>query len=53
MAYYTTESCCLETFTALINRSLAPDDVPLADMIVQNVPVYDAARIGPALADPE
>ena len=52
MGYYSTASCNLAAFTAIIDRQLTGDDVPYAAQIDKNVPVYDMAQLDTVLADP-
>ncbi len=42
--YYTAQSCDLSEFQSLCAQSLAPEDVPHAHEIAQNVPIYDVAQ---------
>ena len=50
--YYRAEDCRLEDFAALTGRRLAAAEVPQAGAIERNIPVYDMARLRPALEDP-
>lgn len=52
VGYFTAESCDLEEFTALIDQKAQARDMPLADDIQKNVPIYDMARLRPALERP-
>jgi len=47
--YYDEEDCNVDDFAALINQTALPASMPQADEITQNVPVYDMARLRPAL----
>lgn len=51
-AYFEVETCDLNTFKSVCGRSLADIDVPLADMIQKNVPIYDIGRLGASFSDP-
>lgn len=48
--YFDETSCDLETFKDLIGRTLAQEDVPQADHIQANIPVYRAADLAPVMA---
>ena len=50
--YFDPEACDIDAFEALVGQSLSPDDVPQADDIQKNVPIYDMARLAPVLDDP-
>ena len=47
--YFDAASCDLEEFTSLVGQSLSAQDVPQADRIEKNIPVYAAARCQAAL----
>jgi ectoine hydroxylase-related dioxygenase (phytanoyl-CoA dioxygenase family) len=51
--YFEAADCDLAAFTALIDQSLCPADVPLATDIAQNIPIYDMAALTPALHGPQ
>ena len=50
--YFDRDAADLETFAALTARALMAADVPQAAEIHENIPVYDAAALAPALEDP-
>ncbi|OIQ67806.1 phytanoyl-CoA dioxygenase (PhyH) [mine drainage metagenome] len=50
-AFFTAEDCRVEDLAALCARSLTPAEVPLATEVAKNIPLYDAARLAPMLAD--
>jgi len=52
VGYFGAASCDIAEFTALISQTLSPKTVPQADDIQKNVPIYDMARLRPALGDP-
>jgi ectoine hydroxylase-related dioxygenase (phytanoyl-CoA dioxygenase family) len=52
VGYFNAASCDIAEFTALISQTLSPKTVPQADDIQKNVPIYDMARLRPALEDP-
>lgn len=51
IGYFDPDACDLAEFTALIDRTVSPSDVPHAATIDKNVPVYDMAQLRPALED--
>ena len=51
--WLTPESCNLEDFKKLINRTTDPHDYPYAAIIEKNVPIYDSAAIIKIAAAPE
>ena len=44
--YFSADACKLRDFEALIDRQTTAQDVPNADQIAQNVPIYDMQRLG-------
>jgi ectoine hydroxylase-related dioxygenase (phytanoyl-CoA dioxygenase family) len=52
LAYFDPADCDLDAFAALTGQRLDPGSVPHAAEVVQNVPVYDVAALGGALAEP-
>lgn len=51
-AFFLAENCDLDAFKALTDRRLAPADVPLAQEIAHNIPIYHADALG-SLSDPD
>lgn len=51
VAYYDPDSCDLQEFTALIDQTTRAEDVPHAVTVEKNIPVYDMAKLRPALED--
>ena len=51
--YHDAASCRLDEFVALTARRVDPRDIPSAETVASNVPVYDAAALATALAAPE
>lgn len=49
--YFDPADCDIEEFLSVINRSTAKEDVPHAAEIVANIPIYDMAKLRPALED--
>ncbi|ATG38766.1 phytanoyl-CoA dioxygenase family protein [Phaeobacter piscinae] len=52
-AYFDPDGCALSDFTAQVQRELTPDQVPLADKIEKNIPIYDMAALKAMLSAPE
>ena len=50
--FYTEASCDLAAFRALVDQRTSPADVPQADAIEANIPLYDMDRLAPVLTDP-
>ncbi|MCL6282563.1 phytanoyl-CoA dioxygenase family protein [Ruegeria sp. 2012CJ41-6] len=50
-AYYDPDACDLREFTALIDRTTRPDQVPHAAAVEKNIPVYDMKALRPSLED--
>ncbi len=48
--YFDVDKCNLAEFTALIERSSDAVDLPNADTILKNVPIYDMTRLRPQLS---
>lgn len=48
--YFDAGSCSIDDFKALVDQKLEESDVPLAERIVSNVPVYKASEIGRVLS---
>ena len=51
--YYDAERCDVTEFEALVSQQLEPGAVPHASQILDNVPVYDMARLRGLLETPE
>ena len=49
IGFIDTNSCDLAAFKALIDQTLSKADVPLADDIQKNIPIYDMNRLRPML----
>lgn len=49
--YFTEDACKLDEFLSLIEQSASAQDVPNAADIAKNVPIYDMAKLRPALED--
>lgn len=49
--YFESEACDLAEFTQIIDQSLSSTDVLYAADIQKNVPIYDMAKLRPALED--
>lgn len=52
LACFDPADCDLAAFAALTGQRLDPGTVPRAAEVVRNVPVYDAAALGAAHAEP-
>ena len=52
-AYFGADTCDIAEFTALIDQTQHQEDVPHADDVVKNVPIYDMTRVGPLLEAPD
>lgn len=50
-AYYDPDNCDLGEFTALINQATRTEQVPHAEAIEKNIPIYNMADLRPALED--
>ncbi len=50
-AYYDPDTCDLGEFTALIDQTTQSEQVPHAAAIEKNIPIYDMAKLRPALED--
>ena len=48
--YFDAGSCSIDDFRALVDQKLEASDVPLAERIVSNVPVYKASELGRVLS---
>jgi len=53
LSYFTRDDCRISEFAALCEQTLSPDQVPQADDIRSNIPIYDMARLGGALDAPD
>ena len=53
IGYFDRESCDLDEFKVLTSQSLATSDVPHAETVARNIPIYDMGALAPALDDPE
>ncbi|ABF62503.1 Phytanoyl-CoA dioxygenase (plasmid) [Ruegeria sp. TM1040] len=51
IAYYDPDNCDLGEFKALIGQATRSEQVPLAAAIEKNIPIYDMAKLRPALED--
>ncbi len=51
IAYYDPATCDLGEFTALIDQATRSELVPYATAVEKNIPVYDMAKLRPALED--
>ena len=49
--YFDSVDCDLGAFTALINKAVEPSNVPNANDIQKNVPIYEMAELRPVLDD--
>ena len=49
MGYYSADACALDDFTQLVQQSVDPSDVPHADEVLKNIPVYDMAKLATLL----
>jgi ectoine hydroxylase-related dioxygenase (phytanoyl-CoA dioxygenase family) len=49
--WLTGESCSLDDFRSMVERTATSADYPLAETIERNVPIYDAAKVEAAAAD--
>ena len=47
--YYSADACALNDFTQLVRQSVDPSDVPHADAVLKNIPVYDMAKLATPL----
>lgn len=50
--YYTPADCNIDDFQSLISEPLVPDQVPYADSIENNIPVYESKTVLKALSVP-
>jgi len=48
--YFDAGSCSIDDFKALVDQKLEESEVPLAERIVSNVPVYKASELGRVLS---
>lgn len=51
VAYYDSDACDLQEFSALIGQTTRAEDVPHASVIEKNIPIYDMEDLSPALED--
>ena len=51
--WLTADSCDLDEFKALVERSAKRSDYPFASELASNVPIYDGREAGRAAASPE
>ena len=50
--YYDPDACDIGEFTALISQTFSAQDVPNADAVEKNIPIYDMTRLRTALEKP-
>src|SRR3954467_7732752 len=50
--WLTADSCRIEDFAAVCQRTVNPADYPFASAVEKNVPIYDGAAVRAAAADP-
>lgn len=51
--YFDRASCHLDAFKALTSQTLDPSDVPLAETVEKNIPLYDMRTLTSDLSDPD
>lgn len=52
IGYFDQDDCDLDAFNTLISQSVSPDDVPFAQEVQKNIPIYDMAKLESVLGDP-